>query len=121
MDEIIKINGVIMWIIYFVLIMCIVWFVVFIVDFISLCIHSAGLKKIFDGFQQFKIEIKEFIGMEVIKKIKDVENNKCCICYERVTNHIFIPCGHLSICEICNHIDKCPICRNKGKIYKVYN
>ena len=47
----------------------------------------------------------------------------CCVCLEKETNELFIPCKHLACCSDCSgKLDLCPKCR--GKIcerIKVYN
>jgi len=41
------------------------------------------------------------------------EAKKCRVCMDRETNTVFLPCGHLSCCEICaKSLSNCPICRN---------
>jgi len=53
--------------------------------------------------------------------------SKCPICYENRCKYIFIPCGHICLCNDCymiflkNKIFNCPLCRNIGNIYKIYH
>jgi rubrerythrin len=65
---------------------------------------------------------------ELKKKEEKIEelDKKCSICFENKSNIIFIPCGHLCICNVCNeryiqnNISFCPICRINGSRYVVY-
>ncbi|XP_064643940.1 death-associated inhibitor of apoptosis 1-like [Lineus longissimus] len=47
------------------------------------------------------------------KENRELKDKKMCkICYERDANIVFIPCGHLVVCENCNiRINECPLCR----------
>jgi hypothetical protein len=49
---------------------------------------------------------------------------ECCICMDRKSNIVFIPCGHMCVCDkdLENMKDKkCPVCRSKIKMsQKVY-
>jgi len=65
-------------------------------------------------------------------EIKDKENkieqldNKCSVCFNNKSNIIFIPCGHLCMCNECNNrctqynMSFCPICRSSGNGYVMY-
>lgn len=73
---------------------------------------------------------------EVIKKqkniIKEKEDRieeldkKCSVCFTNKCKIIFIPCGHLCMCNDCNNrcrqynMSFCPICRSNGTRYVVY-
>jgi hypothetical protein len=44
------------------------------------------------------------------RELKDRKN--CKICYEKDANMVFLPCGHLVVCETCSsRIRECPLCR----------
>jgi hypothetical protein len=52
---------------------------------------------------------------------------ECCICMDRKSNIVLIPCGHMCICDIdaeklkYQNERKCPICREEVTIFqKVY-
>lgn len=63
------------------------------------------------------------------KEIPKKENDECCICFNRLKDSVFYPCGHICCCFECsNQIfaspeKLCPICRspitNVLKVYKV--
>lgn len=67
------------------------------------------------------------------KKIKEKEDRieqldkKCSVCFTNKSNIIFVPCGHLCMCNDCNNrytqynMSFCPICRNNGTRYVVYS
>ena len=67
------------------------------------------------------------------KKIKEKEDRieeldkKCSVCFTNKSNIIFVPCGHLCMCNDCNNIctqynmSFCPICRSNGTRYVVYS
>lgn len=41
-----------------------------------------------------------------------LERDLCKVCFERVANVAFLPCGHLGVCEICAaKLDRCPVDR----------
>ena len=81
-----------------------------------------------DEIKKLKNEIKD-----KEKKIKDKEeiieelDKKCSVCFTNKSNIIFIPCGHLYMCNDCNNrctqynMSFCPICRNNGTRYVVYS
>uniref|UniRef100_H2Z945 RING-type domain-containing protein n=1 Tax=Ciona savignyi TaxID=51511 RepID=H2Z945_CIOSA len=50
------------------------------------------------------------------------EERKCKICLDRVSNIVFVPCGHLCCCSECaDGMKKCPICRDKiREMYKTF-
>lgn len=66
------------------------------------------------------------------KKIKEKEDRieeldkKCSVCFTNKSNIIFVPCGHLCMCNDCNNrctqynMSFCPICRSNGTRYVVY-
>ena len=77
---------------------------------------------------------KEFSGSLVLK-----EEAKCIVCMESQSSHVFVPCGHLSLCGECANafkgnaqvsrslkrgnkiLLKCPTCRGKAtSLMKVY-
>merc|ERR1712072_1292803 len=41
---------------------------------------------------------------------RDQNGNQCVICLERPASHVFIPCGHLALCDQCQPGDRCPVC-----------
>ena len=56
-----------------------------------------------------------------IRYIK-TEENLCVVCTDVESNMIFIPCGHLCMCNNCMdnyNSKKCPICRSTGNYLKV--
>jgi len=41
-----------------------------------------------------------------------LDEKKCLICTDRLRNTLIVPCGHISVCELCvTPLRKCPICR----------
>lgn len=62
------------------------------------------------------------------KKIEknDKLDSKCGICFENSCSIVFIPCGHLCMCNECSskydnyNLSCCPICRSNGNRYLVY-
>jgi hypothetical protein len=59
----------------------------------------------------------------------EINQNKCAICFDNISNCVFNECGHVVICKTCrndiiiherNDIIKCPICRKLGKIIELY-
>lgn len=92
-----------------------------------------------DGYFEFiinplksKLNILKKKIKEKEKKLKEKEEEieklekKCSICFENKCNIVFIPCGHLCMCNVCNdkynqyNLSLCPICRNNGDRYVVY-
>ena len=73
-----------------------------------------------------EIEVKEQDKKYVEKKIEELDK-KCSVCFTDKLNIIFIPCGHLCMCNKCNdkftqhNILFCPICRSNGTRYEVYS
>ena len=62
------------------------------------------------------------------KKEDDDDDKNCVICYEKVPEVVFGPCGHKCICESCydknkNSLKNCPICRKNidAVIRRVYS
>jgi len=72
-----------------------------------------------------KIKEKEKILKEKEEEIEELDK-KCSICFTNKSNIIFIPCGHLCMCNNCNkkynqyNLSFCPICRSNGNRYEVY-
>lgn len=68
------------------------------------------------------------LKLQLARKDKEIEDldKKCSVCFVNKANIIFIPCGHLCMCNDCNirctefNINFCPICRNNGNRYTVY-
>jgi Zinc finger, C3HC4 type (RING finger) len=58
------------------------------------------------------------------KRIINITNIECCICFDVIKQMISLPCGHIKFCESCiNKLTKktCPICIAKFKNYtKLY-
>ncbi len=62
---------------------------------------------------------------------KGLYSEKCLICWNKMANYIYIPCGHFGICESCKnkmneaeynrkHVG-CPFCKNiSSQPYKIY-
>jgi len=45
------------------------------------------------------------------RKLKEART--CRVCMDNEINTVFLPCGHLSCCEMCSKsLSDCPICRN---------
>lgn len=56
-------------------------------------------------------------------KIEDIKNEQTCkVCLDRISDCVFVPCGHVCCCVTCaSALHKCPICRkNLEKIVKFY-
>ena len=75
-----------------------------------------------NNFVYLKIDSPRGVQQDIFS-----ERNKgiCKICYEEESSFIYIPCGHLCICQNCkdkilNRSIKCPMCNKSGEIYKVY-
>merc|ERR1719145_419857 len=53
---------------------------------------------------------------------KTEEKGICGICFDKVADCVFVPCGHLGFCMACSEQQAlCPICRNQIQIkQKVY-
>jgi len=85
-------------------------------------------------FEFFINPLKKTIAnlKDEIKKLKILEerieelDNKCSVCFTNKSNIIFIPCGHLCMCNDCNNrytqynMSFCPMCRSNGTRYCVY-
>ena len=66
-----------------------------------------------------KLESKKYINIKnsLQSLLNDnKEENICCVCYDRKSDHFIIPCKH-KFCEVCIKIitKKCPLCR--GEIF----
>lgn len=74
-----------------------------------------------DEIKKLKNEIKD-----KEERIEELDK-KCSVCFTNKSNIIFIPCGHLCICNDCNNrcaqynMSFCPICRSNGTRYVVYS
>lgn len=75
-----------------------------------------------DEIKKLKNEIKD-----KEEKLEELDN-KCSVCFTNKSNIIFIPCGHLCICDDCvyneytqKYISSCPMCRSNGIRYLVYS
>ena len=64
-----------------------------------------------------QLELKYIkLDMESVKKkIDDINNDKCIICFENDIDTIFNKCNHNFICLNCAHkLSACPICREEN-------
>lgn len=74
-----------------------------------------------DEIKKLKNEIKD-----KEERIEELDK-KCSVCFTNKSNIIFIPCGHLCMCNDCNNrcaqynMSFCPICRSNGTRYVVYS
>jgi len=68
-------------------------------------------------------ELKQKLIMLIEIKTQELKKMKCPICFDRNSNIVLIPCGHI-VCKICYdllHSLLCPICRcNVEKYNKIY-
>lgn len=82
------------------------------------------LKKTIKNLNDEKLKLKNEIK-EKDDKIEELDK-KCSVCFTNKSNIIYIPCGHLCMCNECNNkcadynMSFCPICRNNGTRYVVY-
>ncbi|ETO28967.1 Nucleolar protein,Nop52 containing protein [Reticulomyxa filosa] len=71
-----------------------------------------------------KEEEQEEEGEEEEEEEENDNEEDCVCCYERNANMVFIPCGHVSMCEECTKAKEsdniCPICNQPGTGYKTY-
>lgn len=87
---------------------------------------SNDIKKMEENNRKQMEKIIEY--QERLARIATLSDEKdCCICLDRKVTIVFVPCGHLIVCEDCskqisNAKQECPICRNPVrqhiKIYK---
>ena len=89
------------------------------------------LKKTIANLKNEIVKLKNEIK-DKEKKIKEKEDRieeldkKCSVCFTNKSNIIFVPCGHLCMCNDCNNrctqynMSFCPICRSNGTRYVVY-
>ena len=62
--------------------------------------------------KQLKIQYKKLDMESVNKKLDDINNDKCIICFENDIDTIFNKCNHNCVCLNCAHkLSACPICR----------
>ena len=47
---------------------------------------------------------------------------ECVVCMDKPLEMVFVPCGHICVCEECSaQITRCPICRSRTQMaVKVY-
>jgi hypothetical protein len=49
------------------------------------------------------------------------EPSVCTVCLEGRLEVVWVPCGHMCLCQRCmGSVDRCPLCRSGGKPIKVY-
>ena len=89
------------------------------------------LKKTIANLKNEIVKLKNEIK-DKEKNIKEKEDRigeldkKCSVCFTNKSNIIFVPCGHLCMCNDCNNrctqynMSFCPICRSNGTRYIVY-
>jgi hypothetical protein len=65
------------------------------------------------------------VGAAPVDVDEPIEGAKeCSICLEKMSTHVFRPCGHLCVCSACaaawrETSDKCPMCKKPGKAHLV--
>ena len=65
--------------------------------------------------KQIKVKYTKLSIDEVHKKLDDVNNDKCIICFENDIDTILNICNHNCICLDCAHkLSSCPICRESS-------
>jgi hypothetical protein len=80
----------------------------------------------FDQFRSYLVDFRPLLdkkkdSVREIELKKNKKNSKdteslddCIFCMSAKKNIVFIPCGHLCVCEGCSvNIKQCPMCRNK--------
>jgi hypothetical protein len=50
-----------------------------------------------------------------------VDENACCLCYERPMDCVLTPCGHQMCCTECgDHLSSCPVCKVQCSVLRVF-
>lgn len=49
------------------------------------------------------------------------EDTTCKICFDKVIDSVFVPCGHVAACMCCaEKLERCPICNGMCIAFKIY-
>eukprot|EP00210_Caulerpa_lentillifera_P004179 g3985.t1 len=47
--------------------------------------------------------------------------NQCIVCWDRLADAAFIPCGHNCVCRRCGlELNRCPVCRKHCSVYRIF-
>ena len=53
---------------------------------------------------------------------KKLKTEECKICYDKVIDSVFVPCGHVAACMSCaSGLEVCPICKAVSVAFKMYH
>nr|XP_026695219.1 zinc finger protein isoform X1 [Ciona intestinalis]XP_026695220.1 zinc finger protein isoform X1 [Ciona intestinalis] len=57
----------------------------------------------------------EDLTMSMQDRLLELQNErKCKICVDKLSDIVFVPCGHLCVCQACkSKVTRCPICKSK--------
>ncbi len=67
--------------------------------------------------------VEDFLGKSGASKVEMPSLQMCCVCLQKPSSHVVLPCGHVILCDMCApHIhDTCPTCKSpvqsKHKIF----
>ena len=85
---------------------------------------SDGKREIWTFENSDCIGTKPFEGPEPEKKEeKRIQVGDCCVCMAQPASHVYVPCGHLCVCQFCGDQSKkkCPMCKSEVfLLVKVY-
>jgi hypothetical protein len=97
------------------------------VRFQSILNERFKLSKIIEKYQKEVNEIQKSFSLyrrifeqSSLRSMNSQPIQKCCICYDQMSNILFLPCNHFRCCYSCGiNLIRCPICR--GPILAVRN
>ena len=74
------------------------------------------------GTKQFKALTDMISTMSVLTGAEELKEGLCVACKDQKSSVVFVPCGHICVCEDCSRMcEVCPYCRSSyADIVKVY-
>ena len=52
---------------------------------------------------------------------KKAKRDECKICFDKLIDSVFVPCGHILACLTCAmNVDQCPVCESPCEALKIF-
>ncbi|ETO08763.1 hypothetical protein RFI_28626 [Reticulomyxa filosa] len=81
--------------------------------------------KFANWLKNYQLSLRQLKNNDDNDQISEIHQEPLCVCcYEKPVNMVFIPCGHVSMCESCSKQRKdcntCVICAKEGTTLKIF-
>ena len=89
------------------------------------CSWVANLKEPGAGFNKFIVWLQKHFEPpqeeDAEPPSKKHKTDECKICYDKLIDSVFVPCGHVLACMTCaTSVEQCPICKSQCVAFKTF-